>query len=93
MLMRQKIRKRVVISCPHRWSSVAGRDGKPLGLTFIVFDREYVAAKRRERGYGINPWNTHTRFIISHSLRDETYAGSLRDWLGSLSRRITVDFG
>ena len=86
MLMRQKI-KRVVISCPpsvvRQWQEEME---SRFGLTFIVFDREYVAAKRRERGYGINPWNTHTRFIISHSLlRDETYAGSLRDWLGSFS--------
>jgi hypothetical protein len=42
-----------------------------------------VATCRRDRGYGINPWTTHTRFIISHALlRDETYTGPLRDWLG-----------
>ena len=86
MLMRQKV-KRVVISCPpsvvRQWQEEME---SRFGLTFIVFDREFVAAKRRERGYGINPWHTHTRFIISHSLlRDETYAASLRDWLGDFS--------
>lgn len=86
MLMRQKI-KRVVISCPpsvvRQWQEEME---SRFGLTFIVFDREFVASKRRERGYGINPWKTHTRFIISHALlRDETYAAPLRDWLGDFS--------
>ena len=83
MLMRQKI-KRVVISCPpsvvRQWQEEME---SRFGLLFQVFDREYVAARRRERGYSINPWTTHTRFIISHALlRDESYAAPLRDWLG-----------
>lgn len=86
MLMRQKIKK-VIISCPpsvvRQWKDEME---SRFGLTFIVYDRDFVAAKRRERGYGINPWKTHTRFIISHSLlRDEAYAASLRDWLGDFS--------
>ncbi|MDB9529596.1 DISARM system SNF2-like helicase DrmD [Oscillatoria sp. CS-180] len=86
MLMRQKI-KRVVISCPpsvvRQWQEEME---SRFGLTFVIFDRDFMAAKRRQRGYGINPWKTHTRFIISHSLlRDETYAAPLRDWLGDFS--------
>jgi hypothetical protein len=39
---------------------------------------------RRERGFGVNPWSTHTRFLVSHRLLiDEAYAGPLRDWLGT----------
>ncbi len=53
------------------------------GLTFMIYDRNYVTAKRQERGYSINPWNTHNRFIISQALvRNEAYAAPLRDWLG-----------
>lgn len=86
MLMRQKI-KRVVISCPpsvvRQWKDEME---SRFGLTFIIYDRDFVAFKRRERGYGINPWKTHTRFIISHSLlRDEAYAAPLRDWLQDFS--------
>lgn len=86
MLMRQKVR-RVVISCPpsvvRQWQSEME---SRFGLTFMILDREFVAARRQERGYGINPWTTHTRFIISHALlRDETYASSLRDWLGDFA--------
>src|SRR5262245_40562772 len=55
------------------------------GLGFDVLDREYVVRVRRERGYGTNPWRTHTRFLVSHRLLiDEAYAGPLRDWLGDL---------
>ncbi|MEB3217731.1 MAG: DISARM system SNF2-like helicase DrmD [Nostocales cyanobacterium 94392] len=86
MLMRQKVR-RVVISCPpsvvRQWQEEME---SRFGLTFVIFDREFVASRRQERGYGINPWTTHTRFIISHALlRDETYAAPLRDWLGDMS--------
>jgi hypothetical protein len=82
LLMRQKVR-RVVISCPpsvvRQWHDEMEQR---FGLTFVIFDREYMARKRIERGYGVNAWQTHTRFIISHALlRDETYAAPLRDWL------------
>jgi len=86
MLMRQKV-KRVVISCP---PSVVKQWQEEMeyrfGLIFEIFDRDYVAKRRRERGYSINPWTTHSRFIISHSLlRDESYSASLRLWLGGFS--------
>ncbi len=86
MLIRQKVR-RVVISCPpsvvRQWQEEMENR---FGLSFIIYDREFVANCRRDRGYGINPWTTHTRFIISHSLlRDETYTAPLRDWLGEFA--------
>ncbi len=41
---------------------------------------------RQERGFGVNPWTTHSRFVISHHLlRDEDYASPLRDWLGTFA--------
>jgi len=86
MLLRQKV-KRVVISCPpsvvQQWREEMETR---FGLIFQVVDRDFVALKRRERGYSINPWTTHSRFIISHALlRDESYGASLRDWLGDFS--------
>jgi len=83
LLLRQKV-QRIVVSCP---TSVVlqWRDEleNRFGLTFVVLDREFVLARWRERGIGVNPWSTHSRFIISHSLlRDEAYAGPLRNWLG-----------
>jgi hypothetical protein len=53
------------------------------GLSFVIVDREYLAAMRCDRGYGANPWTTGSYFIISHSLLiDDTYVSGLRDTLG-----------
>ena len=84
LILRQKV-ERMVISCPpsvvQQWQEEME---SRFGLLFQIFDRTYVAQKRQQRGYGINPWKTHNRFIISHALlRDETYAAPLRDWLKS----------
>ncbi len=83
LLLRQRV-QRVVISAP---ASVVlqWRDelGQRFGLGFAVLDKAYVNARRRERGFGVNPWTTHRHFLISHNLlRDEDYLVGLRDWLG-----------
>lgn len=84
MRLRQKVR-RIVVACPpsvvRQWQEEMEQR---FGMGFVVFDRAWVAQQRQERGYGVNPWNAHTRFVISHALlRDEAYAGPLRDWLGA----------
>ena len=86
LLMRQKVR-RVVVACPPsvelQWKDELEQR---FGLQFEVYDREFVARRRRERGFAVNPWTTHSRFIISHArLRDEDYASLLRDWLGEFA--------
>ncbi len=55
------------------------------GLVCEILDRAYVSRVRRERGFGVNPWRTHSRFLISHNLLiDPTYAEPMREWLGDL---------
>lgn len=86
LILRQKVR-RVVVACPPsvllQWQSELE---SRFGLSFVIFDRDFMLSKRRERGFAVNPWNTHTRFILSHALlRDETYAAPLRDWLGDFA--------
>ena len=40
---------------------------------------------RRERGFGVNPWRTHSRFLVSHNLLiDSTYTDPMKEWLGPL---------
>jgi hypothetical protein len=35
---------------------------------------------RQERGFGVNPWRTHSRFLVSHNLLgDPTYADPMRE--------------
>lgn len=54
------------------------------GLTFVILDKEYIKSVRRERGFSVNPWGTHSRFLVSHRLLiDEAYTTPLRDWLGT----------
>jgi hypothetical protein len=82
LLMRQKARRVVVAAPPSVVRQWQEEMEQRFGLTFVVYDREWVTTQRRERGYGVNPWRTHTRFVISHALlRDEAYAAPPRDWL------------
>jgi SNF2 family DNA or RNA helicase len=82
LLLRQKVRRIVVAAPPSVILQWRDELESRFGLQFVVFDRAYVLRIREERGYGANPWNTHSRFIISHALlRDEAYAAPLRDWL------------
>lgn len=82
LLLRKKVRD-IVICCPPsmllQWKDeMANR----FGLTFEILDKAYVTRIRRERGYGVNPWETHTRFLVSQRLLiDEGYTNPLRDWL------------
>lgn len=84
MLMRQRVRRVVVVAPPSVVIQWREELEQRFGLTFVVYDREYVSRVRRERGYAVNPWTTHTRFILSHALlRDEDYAAPLRDLLST----------
>lgn len=86
MVMRQKVRRVVICVPPSVVRQWRDEMEERFGLTFVVYDREYVAQVRQERGYAVNPWKTHTRFILSHALvRDEVYAAPLRDWLGEFA--------
>lgn len=84
LLMRQRVRRAVVVAPPSVVIQWRDELEQRFGLTFVVYDREYVARCRRERGYAVNPWTTHSRFILSHALlRDEEYAAPLRDLLST----------
>ena len=86
LVMRQKVRRVVICVPPSVVRQWRDEMEERFGLTFVIYDREYVAQVRQERGYAVNPWKTHTRFILSHALvRDETYAAPLRDWLGEFA--------
>jgi hypothetical protein len=88
LIMRQKVRRVVVCVPPSVVRQWRDEMEERFGLTFVIYDRDYVAQVRQERGYGVNPWKTHTRFIISHALvRDEVYAAPLRDSLGEFASR------
>ncbi len=83
LIMRQKVRRIVVCAPPSVVRQWKDEMEQRFGLTFEIYDREFVARARQTRGYSVNPWTTHSRFVISHALiRDEEYAAPLRTWLG-----------
>jgi SNF2 family DNA or RNA helicase len=84
LLLRKKVRE-IVVACPPSMLLQWGEElENRFGLHFEILDRDYLQEVRKERGFGINPWTTHPRFLVSHRLLiDESYAGSLRDWLGT----------
>jgi SNF2 family DNA or RNA helicase len=84
LLLRKKVRE-IVVSCPpsmlFQWHDELENR---FGLTFEILDKDYMKRVRRERGFTVNPWTTHSRFLISQRLLiDETYVAPLRDWLGT----------
>jgi SNF2 family DNA or RNA helicase len=85
LILRRKVRDMVVVCPPSMIQQWKDEMEQRFGLTFEVYDRPFVARMRQERGYGVNPWTTHSRFIISNRLiTDEAYAAPLRDWLGEM---------
>ena len=68
LLLRRRI-DRIVVACPpamlDQWQDELEAR---FGLTFAILDRTYVTRMRRERGFSVNPWTTHSRFLISHRL-------------------------
>ena len=82
LLLRKKVRI-IVVATPasvlEQWKEELE---ERFGLIFEILDRAYLTRMRQERGFGVNPWETHSRFLISHNLLiDPTYADPMRAWL------------
>jgi len=81
-----EIRQRVdfvLIVCPAS-ISLQWRDEmeRRFGQSFVLFNRQFIARRRRERGFAVNPWATHNRFIISYqTLRRPEYQDPLLQYL------------
>ena len=83
LLLRKKVQD-IVVACPPsmllQWKEELE---ERFGMVFQILDKDYIARVRQERGYGVNPWTTHSRFLVSQRLLiDEAYTSTLRDWLG-----------
>ena len=85
LLLRKKAKAIVVAAPPSVLEQWKAELEERFGLIFVTLDRAYLTKVRRERGFGVNPWRTHSRFLVSHNLLiDENYAATLREWLGPM---------
>ncbi len=85
LLLRRKAKTIVVATPPSVLEQWKAELEERFGLVFEILDRGYLTRMRRERGFGVNPWRTHSRFLVSHNLLiDAAYADPLREWLGPL---------
>jgi len=85
LLLRKKAKTIVVAAPPSVLEQWQAELDERFGLRFEILDRHYFARVRRERGFAVNPWCTHSRFLVSHNLLgDPTYADPMRSWLGPL---------
>jgi superfamily II DNA or RNA helicase len=85
LLLRKKVKTIVVAPPPSVLEQWKAELEERFGLVFEILDRSYLTRVRRERGFGVNPWRTHSRFLISHNLLiDPTYTDPMREWLGPL---------
>ena len=83
LLLRRKVTRIVVIAPPSMLPQWQEELETRFGLSFVIIDRDYFTKVRRERGYQVNPWTTHSLFLLSNRrLIDETYASLLNAWLG-----------
>ena len=85
LLLRKKA-KTIVVAAPasvlEQWKAEME---ERFGLLFVLLDRAYLTRVRQERGFGVNPWRTHSRFLVSHNLLiDSNYADPMREWLDEL---------
>jgi SNF2 family DNA or RNA helicase len=88
LLLRRRVDLIVVAAPPSMLLQWQDELWTRFGLRFVILDREFVTRMRRERGFGVNPWVTDSRFLISHRLLiDETYAAGLHMRLGDFRPR------
>jgi hypothetical protein len=91
LLLRRRIDFIVVAAPPSMTVQWQEELEAKFGLSFTIVDRDRLTELRRLRGFGVNPWSTGSRFIISHRLlSDETYTAGLRDLLGPFRARALL---
>jgi hypothetical protein len=85
LLLRRRAREVVIVCPPSMLSQWQEEMESRFGLVFEILNRDYVERVRRERGFGVNPWTTYPRMLVSNKLLiDEFYAAPLRAWLDNI---------
>jgi ERCC4-related helicase len=91
LLLRKRIDFIVVLAPPSMTLQWQDELASKFGLAFEIIDRDMLANLRRSRGFGVNPWASGSRFILSHKLLgEEAYTAGLRDVLGTFQARTLL---
>lgn len=91
LLLRNQVELVVIIApasvCPQWQREMANR----FGLGFELYNRAFVQRRRQDRGFGVNPWLTHSRFVISYqTLRRPEYEAPLHAMLSEGERKTLL---
>ena len=76
LVLRQRVDFVLIVSPPAVTQQWKEEMEQRFGLSFEIYDRDFVSQRRRERGHSINPWTTHNRFIVSYALLRGQKVGS-----------------
>ncbi len=88
LLLRQQVELVVIVAPASVCLQWRDEMQKRFGLHFEIYNRKFMARRRQERGFGVNPWTTHSRFIISYqTLRRPEYIDPLLARLGDRARK------
>jgi SNF2 family DNA or RNA helicase len=79
----------VLIVCPAsvtlQWKTEMERR---FGLAFEIYNRDFVKRRRQERGFQVNAWGTHNRFIVSYqTFRRPEYRDALLNSLDTKRKK------
>lgn len=88
LLIRKKAKDIVVCAPPSMLYQWKEELENRFGLVFEIMDKKYISKIRQERGWAVNPWETHSRFLVSHRmLIDDEFTLLLQEWLGPFKDR------
>ena len=88
LLLRQRVDFALIV-CPAS-VTLQWRDEmeQRFGLSFEVFSRDFLIRRQTERGFGVNAWATHNRFIVSYPLlRRPEYREPLLQHIGERAKK------
>ncbi len=91
LLLRNQIDTVLIVApasvCPQWQREMSTR----FGQAFELYNRAFVQRRRQDRGFGVNPWVTHARFVISYqTLRRPEYKEPLHQMLREGRRRTLL---
>jgi hypothetical protein len=91
LLLRNQVDFALIVAPASVCSQWQREMARRFGLQFELYNRAFVQRRRQDRGFGVNPWVTHARFVISYqTLRRPEYMEPLHAILSERKRRALL---